>query len=58
MQDAVRRHDALMRAAIAAHDGYADDGGVISQGADFAASRLGAGGAQVPAATPRQGFGD
>jgi cutinase len=43
---------------FAAHDGYADDGGVISQGVDFAASRLGAGGAQVPAATPRQGFGD
>jgi cutinase len=43
---------------FAAHDGYADDGGVIAQGVDFAASRLGAGGAPVPAPTPRQGFGD
>jgi cutinase len=40
-----------------AHDGYADDGGVIAQGADFAASHVGPGGAHVPAATPRQGFG-
>jgi cutinase len=43
---------------FAAHDGYADDGGVISQGADFAASRLGIGGTQIAAATPHQGFGD
>jgi cutinase len=43
---------------FAAHDGYADDGGVISQGADFAASRLGAGGTQVAGTTPHQGFGD
>jgi cutinase len=43
---------------FAAHDGYADDGGVIAQGVDFAASRLGAGGPQVPAPTPHQGFGD
>lgn len=43
---------------FAAHDGYADDGGVISQGVDFAASRLGVGGAQVAAATPHQGFGN
>jgi cutinase len=43
---------------FAAHDGYADDGGVISQGVDFAASRLGVGGTQVAAATPHQGFGD
>jgi cutinase len=43
---------------FAAHDGYADDGGVISQGADFAASHLSAGGTHVAAATPHQGFGD
>jgi cutinase len=43
---------------FAAHDGYADDGGVISQGADFAASHLGTGGTQVAGATPRHGFGD
>lgn len=43
---------------FAAHDGYADDGGVISQGVDFAASHLGVGGSQVAAATPHQGFGD
>jgi cutinase len=43
---------------FAAHDGYADDGGVISQGADFAAGRLGAGGTQVAGATPHQGFGE
>ena len=44
---------------FAAHDGYADDGGgVIAEGADFAASRLGVGGAPVPAPTARQGFGD
>lgn len=43
---------------FAAHDGYADDGGVISQGVDFAASRLAAGGAPVPAPTPRHGFGE
>jgi cutinase-like protein len=43
---------------FAAHDGYADDGGVISQGADFAASHLGVGGTQVAAANPHQGFGD
>jgi hypothetical protein len=43
---------------FAAHDGYADDGGVISQGVDFAASRLAAGGTQVAGATPHHGFGD
>jgi cutinase-like protein len=43
---------------FAAHDGYADDGGVISQGADFAASHLGLGGSQVAAAAPHQGFGE
>jgi cutinase len=37
-----------------AHDAYADDGNMISQGADFAASRLQPGGS-VP--SPRQGFG-
>jgi len=43
---------------FAAHDTYADDGSVIAQGVDFAASRLGAGGTQVAGATPHQGFGD
>jgi cutinase len=43
---------------FAAHDSYVDDGNVISQGADFAASRLGVGGAQVAAATSGEGFGD
>jgi cutinase len=37
-----------------AHDAYADDGNMISQGADFAASRLQPG-ASVP--SPPQGFG-
>jgi cutinase len=43
---------------FAAHDGYADDGSVIAEGADFAASRLGAGGTHVAPAPPHQGFGD
>jgi cutinase-like protein len=46
---------------FAAHDSYVENGDVIAQGADFAASRLGAagaGGAQVTAATPQHGFGD
>jgi len=43
---------------FSAHDGYADDGGVISEGVDFAASRLDAAGTHVAAATPHQGFGD
>jgi hypothetical protein len=46
---------------FAAHDSYVENGDVIAQGADFAASRLGAGGAggaQVTAATPHQGFRD
>jgi cutinase len=43
---------------FAAHDGYAGDGGVIGEGADFAASHLGAGGTQVANATPHHGFGD
>jgi cutinase len=44
---------------FAAHDSYVDDGSVIAQGADFAASHLGAGGGAHPAATsPHQGFGD
>jgi hypothetical protein len=43
---------------FAAHDGYADDGTVIAQGADFAVSHLGAGGTNVAAATPHHGFGD
>jgi cutinase len=43
---------------FAAHDMYADDGNIISQGADFAASRLQASpGAPAPVASPRQGFG-
>jgi cutinase len=43
---------------FAAHDSYVNDNNVIAQGADFAASRLGAGGAQVTAPPPPQGFGD
>jgi cutinase len=44
---------------FAAHDTYAaNDGDVIAQGVDFAASRLGVGGTQVGGATPHQGFGD
>jgi len=43
---------------FAAHDSYVNDGDVINKGVDFAASRLGVGGAQVPAQTPHQGFGD
>jgi cutinase len=44
---------------FAAHDGYADDGDVINQGVDFAASRLQATpGTLVPATSPRHGFGD
>ena len=46
---------------FAAHDSYVENGDVIAQGADFAASRLGAGGAggaQVTGATPQHGFGD
>jgi cutinase len=42
---------------FAAHNTYADDGSVISQGADFAAGRLqGAGGQPAPA--PQHGFGN
>jgi cutinase-like protein len=41
-----------------AHDAYADDGNMIEQGADFAASRLQSrAGAGVSVASPRQGFG-
>jgi cutinase len=44
---------------FAAHDTYADDGSVIAQGVDFAASRLQATpGTPVPAPSPRRGFGD
>jgi cutinase len=43
---------------FAAHDSYVDDGHVIAQGADFAASRLGSGGGAHGVASPRQGFGD
>ncbi len=42
---------------FAAHKTYAEDGNVIAQGADFAASRLGAaGGTRVSTASPRQGL--
>jgi cutinase len=41
---------------FAAHNTYADDGDVIAQGADFAASRLQGTGTQAPA--PHHGFGD
>jgi hypothetical protein len=44
---------------FAAHDSYVADGSVISQGVDFAASRLQATpGTPVPATSPRHGFGD
>jgi hypothetical protein len=43
---------------FAAHDTYVDDGNVIAQGVDFAASHLGEGGTHLAAATPHQGFGD
>ncbi|BCQ09820.1 cutinase [Mycobacterium heckeshornense] len=44
---------------FAAHDAYAQDGGVIDKGADFAASRLGGGsGAPVTVASPGGGFGE
>jgi cutinase len=44
---------------FAAHDGYADDGSVIAQGADFAASRLQTTpGTPVATTPPRHGFGD
>jgi cutinase len=45
-------------ANFAAHDTYADDGSVIAQGADFAASHLQANGTPASAPAPRQGFGD
>jgi cutinase len=41
---------------FAAHNTYADDGSVISQGVDFAASRLQ--GAAVQPAAPQHGFGN
>ncbi|MFZ1162316.1 cutinase family protein [Mycobacterium sp.] len=43
---------------FAAHNAYADDGSVISQGADFAASRLQGSGIQASAPAPHQGFGN
>jgi cutinase len=43
---------------FAAHDSYVEDGSVIAQGADFAASHLQGNGTQVSAATPHHGFGD
>jgi cutinase len=42
---------------FAAHDTYADDGSVIAQGVDFAASHLGLGGGTHVPASPHQGFG-
>jgi cutinase len=42
---------------FAAHNTYADDGSVIAQGADFAASRLQGTGVQAPAPAPHHGFG-
>jgi cutinase len=42
---------------FAAHDSYVDDGSVIAQGADFAASHLQGDGTHA-AAAPRHGFGD
>jgi cutinase len=41
---------------FAAHNTYADDGSVIAQGVDFAASRLQGAGVQL--AAPRHGFGN
>jgi cutinase len=43
---------------FAAHNTYADDGSVISQGADFAASRLQGTGGQAPGPAQHQGFGN
>lgn len=44
---------------FAAHDTYVDEGNLVNQGADFAASRLGAiPGTPVSVATPHQGFGE
>jgi hypothetical protein len=46
-------------ANFAAHDTYADDGSVIAQGADFAASHLQADSTPASAApAPHHGFGD
>jgi cutinase len=42
---------------FAAHNTYADDGSVIAQGADFAASRLQGTGVQVSAPAQHHGFG-
>jgi cutinase len=42
---------------FSAHNSYVDDGSVIAQGVDFAASRLQSGPAPVPVAS-RQGFGN
>lgn len=44
---------------FAAHDTYADDGAMITQGADFASSRLaGAPGNAISVSAPHQGFGE
>jgi cutinase len=43
---------------FAAHNTYADDGGVIAEGADFAASHLQGSGVQGSAPAPRHGFGN
>jgi cutinase len=43
---------------FAAHNTYADDGSVIAQGADFAASHLQGTGVQASAPAPHHGFGN
>jgi cutinase len=43
---------------FAAHDSYVEDGSVIAQGADFAASHVQGNGTPVAAGAPHHGFGD
>jgi cutinase len=43
---------------FAAHDSYVEDGNVIAQGADFAASHVQGNGTPVAAGAPHHGFGD
>ncbi len=43
---------------FAAHDSYVEDGSVIAQGADFAASHLRGNGTQAPTTASHHGFGD
>ncbi|TDH49783.1 cutinase family protein [Mycobacterium eburneum] len=42
---------------FAAHNSYADDGSIVSQGADFAASHLATTGVPVSVVAPQHGFG-